>query len=159
SPPALMTPIEQPAAKPLAEIQIQPTLPLAPQAPAPQPSEPESVVQPAPPESKPAIALPSRPATNVERQVRRILGDPIRSRPIRDLAERLERDAEETQLKSIVLVGLGSDSTTHETLLYVATLLADRAASDILLVDADLARRPLSEALESGEQHGLAELI
>ena len=139
----------------LSEIRIETTRPLAPS----EPSDSGFAVQRAPIEAKPAAALPGRPETNVERLVRRTLSDPIRCRPIRDMAERLYRDAQQTQSRLIALVGLGSDSLTHETLLYIATLLVERAAGDVLLVDADCARRPLSEALESGELRGLAELL
>src|SRR4051812_33557998 len=102
---------------------------------------------------------PGRPATVIERQIRRTLSDPIQSRPLRELAERLYRDAQQTKSKTIALVGLGKDSAAHDTLLYVATLLAERVASDLVLVDADLARRELTEALESGQQAGLGELV
>src|SRR5262249_29244785 len=97
--------------------------------------------------------------TAIERQIRRTLSDPIRARPLRELAERLNRDAQQTRSKTIALVGVGDDSTTHETLLFVATLLADRAAGDALLVDADSARGGLSDDSESGHQAGLGELI
>jgi Mrp family chromosome partitioning ATPase len=59
----------------------------------------------------------------------------------------------------VVLVGVGPESTPHEALLYAATLLAEKGAGDVLLVDADLARRPLSQALECGKEPGLAELV
>jgi Mrp family chromosome partitioning ATPase len=108
---------------------------------------------------KPAQTPPGRAATVIERQIRRTLSDPIRSRPLRELAERLYRDAQQTKSKTIAVVGLGGESATHDTLLYVATLLAERVASDMVLVDADLARRELTEALEAGQQAGLGELI
>ena len=101
----------------------------------------------------------SRPAGRFERLGRRTLSDPARSQPLVQLAERLRRDAEQTDSKTLMLVGVGKESTTHETLLYAATLLAETGPGRVLLIDADLARRPLSEALEYGQEPGLAELL
>jgi Mrp family chromosome partitioning ATPase len=59
----------------------------------------------------------------------------------------------------MALVGVGTASKAHETLLYAATLLADKAPGQVLLIDANLARRQLSEALECGKEPGLADLL
>jgi Mrp family chromosome partitioning ATPase len=87
------------------------------------------------------------------------LSDPVGSQPQIQLAERLRRDADQTDSQTLVLVGVGQQSATHETLLFAATLLAESAPGKVLLIDADLARRPLSEALDYGQQPGLAELL
>jgi Mrp family chromosome partitioning ATPase len=133
-----------------SRIEIAPTL----ARPEPTKVNAESVSTPL----KPAETPPGRSPTVIERQIRRTLSDPIRARPLRELAERLYRDVQQTKSKTVAMVGLGNDSATHDTLLFAATLLADRAAGDVLLVDADFARRPLGEALESGQQAGLSEL-
>jgi len=151
----LSTPVPQPEADSFPEIVIRSTLSL----PTSESSVSQFAPQRAPVLPRPAEATPARPASAVERQIRRTLSDPIRSQPIRELAGRLYRDAQQAQSKTIAVVGVGSESATHETLLYVGTLLVERSGADILLVDADVARRPLSEALESGDQRGLAELL
>jgi Mrp family chromosome partitioning ATPase len=124
-------------------------------------------VAPTPPlvrEAVPAAApagpvLRSRPPTALERQVQLALSDPGRSQPLVQLAERMRRDAEQTASKTLAVVGVGPESTTHETLLYAATSLAGKSSGEVLLVDADLARRQLSEALGAGQEPGLAELL
>ena len=60
---------------------------------------------------------------------------------------------------ALAVVGVGPMSATHPSLFYAATLLAASAPLGALLIDADLARRPLSEALEYGDKPGLAELL
>jgi Mrp family chromosome partitioning ATPase len=105
------------------------------------------------------VAATKRVACNLERQVARTLSDPARSRPLRELADRLRHDARQTNSKTLVLMGVGPASTTGETLLYAATLLASEARGDVLLVDADFARRGLTEGLEFGRDAGLAELL
>jgi Mrp family chromosome partitioning ATPase len=94
----------------------------------------------------------------LERSIHRLLGDPVRARPLVDLAERLHRDADQTVSKTLLVVGVGPGSSTHETLLYTAAILAERMGR-VLLMDADLARRPLSEGLEFGHETGLSELL
>src|SRR5262245_58946461 len=97
-----------------------------------------------------------RPPSGFERVVRRTLGDRVRSQPLVQLADRLQRDIEQSASKTLVLVGVGPTSKTHETLLYAATLLAEKLPGELVLVDADLGRQPLSTALEYGQEQGLA---
>lgn len=154
-PPATSAPVAEPA----------PALPTA--------KEAEPVI-PAPDVQKlavvaPALSLPlateraggtrMRPPCNFERLAQRMLSDPVRSKPLMQLAERLRQDAEQTACKTLALVGVGSSSSTHPTLFYAAALLAGSASGAALLIDADVARRPLSEALEYGEKQGLGELL
>jgi Mrp family chromosome partitioning ATPase len=168
-------PTRRPDAPPLPAAVPAVTVPLAevPRAPAnvvvPRPvaalHRPRAEESPPAKENAPApqsgVTTPgkTRPACNYERLTRRNLRDPARSQPLIQLAERLWRDAEQTTSKTLALVGIGEQSATHETLLYAATLLAEAAARDVLLVDADQARRALSEALEYGQEAGLAELL
>jgi Mrp family chromosome partitioning ATPase len=108
---------------------------------------------------EPSEAIYVRPATNFERQVRRTLSDPVRGQPLAQLADRLRRDIEQTGGKTVLLVGVGPQSVTHEALLYAAARLAEHGQEKVLLVDADLARVPLSEAFDYGRERGLAELV
>jgi len=101
----------------------------------------------------------SRNPSSLERQVRRTLSDPVRSQPLVQLADRLRRDAEQTASKTLLFVGVGEESRAHEALLYAAALLAERPGEQVLLVDADLARRALTDGLEQGQMPGLAELL
>jgi Mrp family chromosome partitioning ATPase len=94
----------------------------------------------------------------MEHAVHRMLSDPHRAQPFEQLAERLLRDAEQTHSKTLLLVGVGEESSTHETLVHAAALLAEKKGS-VLIIDADLARRPLSEGLEYGQERGVAELV
>jgi Mrp family chromosome partitioning ATPase len=91
--------------------------------------------------------------------VRRTLGDPIQSQSLAQLAERLERDIQQTGSKSLLFVGVGSQSTASQTLLYVAPLLSSRLSGEVLLVDADVPRRLLTEGLELGRQAGLTDAL
>jgi Mrp family chromosome partitioning ATPase len=116
------------------------------------------------PLAQPAIVemaekAPSRRATPLERQVKAALRDPARSKPLVELAERIERDAAPSNSKVIALVGLGAEGATHETTLYAATALAERAEGRVLVVDADLARRTLSQELDYRKAPGLGELL
>jgi Mrp family chromosome partitioning ATPase len=101
----------------------------------------------------------ARPPTSLERSVRRTLSDPSRSQPLTQLAHRLARDLEQTGSKTVLWIGIGESKGGHETLLHAAALLAAEQPGRTLLIDADLARRPLSEGLEYGQEPGLAELL
>jgi Mrp family chromosome partitioning ATPase len=101
----------------------------------------------------------ARPPTSLERCVRRTLSDPSRAQPLLQLAHRLARDLEQTGSKSVLWIGVGTSNGTHESLLSAAAILAAEQSGPTLLIDADLARRPLSEALEYGQEPGLAELL
>src|SRR5207248_8946879 len=93
-----------------------------------------------------AVALASQTKVRLpchfERLARRTLSDPVRSQPLVQLADRLRRDAEQTASKTVAIVGVGPGSATHQPLFYAATLLAASAPHGMLLIDADLARRP-----------------
>ena len=52
------------------------------------------------------------------------MSDPVRGEPLTQLAERLRRDIEQTDSKTVVLVGVGPASATHEALLCAAMRLA-----------------------------------
>jgi protein-tyrosine kinase len=108
--------------------------------------------------SPPSVTV-TRPPSAFELVVRRTLNDSVRGQPLLQLGERLLRDTEHLAKKSLVMVGIGPDSATHETLLYAATVLAEKRRGEVLLVDADLARQKLSEALENTRETGLAELL
>jgi Mrp family chromosome partitioning ATPase len=108
---------------------------------------------------KPPEALPTRPACALERAVRRTLRDPGRAPPLQEMAERLQRDIAHNECKTLVFVGVGPVSSTQETILYAATLLAEREQECVLLVDADAARQALTIGVEYDNQRGLTELL
>lgn len=100
-----------------------------------------------------------RPVTAIERAAARTLNNPPQARPVVDLADRLEGEANQTGSQTIVLVGLGSGRGTAEALVLAGTLLAERRQREVLLVDADLARRGLSAALECAGHEGFADAL
>jgi Mrp family chromosome partitioning ATPase len=104
------------------------------------------------------VAATSRSACEIERLVRRTLSDPVRATPLVALVDRLRQDMQQTAAKTLTFVGVGQ-STTHEALLYAATLLAEQGSGKVLLVDADLSRRRLTEALEYEQERGLSEQL
>jgi Mrp family chromosome partitioning ATPase len=66
---------------------------------------------------------------------------------------------EQTGSKSVLWTAVGATSGMHETLLHVAAILNGQHTGKVLLVDADLARRALSTAVDYGQQPGLADLL
>jgi Mrp family chromosome partitioning ATPase len=162
------TPLDEPAAliRPLRRSDAPPAI-AAPAAsltqslvltgPARWAAEPKAEAAPPTPPRKSSVN--SRPPCAFERSLRRTLSDPVRSQPLVQLAERLQRDAEQSSSTTLVLVGVSPTAKSHETLAYAATLLAEKAPGDVLLVDADLGRKPLTAALEYAEDQGLAELL
>jgi len=74
------------------------------------------------------------------------------------MAERIRRDLEQMGGKTVLLVGVGKDSAAHEAALYAAAVVGQRRG-DVLLIDADLARRPLTDGFDRAAQSGLSELI
>lgn len=113
-----------------------------------------------PANSNQAPAGPSqRSLTAIERAAARTLSDPIRSRPLVDLAERLEADIRQSSCHTLLFTGVGASRGNVETLLFVATLLAERRKADVLLVDADLSRRQVSKALACDNESGLSEIL
>ena len=133
-----------PAAKPAASA---PPAPQAVAIPTPTPAEPKPL------RSRSA----TRPATGPERGVRRTLSEPHRRQPLTDLAARLRQDAHQTGSRTMLLAGIGPDGSTHETALHVAALIAEEGGN-ILLIDADLARRQLSTDLDDLQELGLTDL-
>jgi hypothetical protein len=111
----------------------------------------------APPSLRPVRNLAN--PTAAERLVARTIGDPARGQALVRLVERLHRDLEQTTSKTVLLAGIGPESSTHDTLLHIAPLLTVRCRGNVLLVDADLERRSLTESLERGQQPGLGELL
>jgi Mrp family chromosome partitioning ATPase len=99
----------------------------------------------------------TRPPTGAERAVRRTLGEPHRRQPLADLAARLREDAHKTGSGTLLLVGVGPESSTHETALHLASVLADDGGR-VLLVDGDLARRQISADLDDLQEPGLSNL-
>src|SRR5262245_51767037 len=97
------------------------------------------------------------PATSLEKSVRRTLGDPLRGQALVEMAERIRRDVEKTGGKTALLAGVGSESSAHEAALYAAAVLG--RGQRVLLMDADVARRPLTSGFGRGAQPGLADLI
>ncbi|HEX5104487.1 MAG TPA: hypothetical protein VFV87_11780 [Pirellulaceae bacterium] len=128
--------------------------PIAPAAP-PAAAEPPRV-EPPTAEARPVVPA-TRPPTGAERAVRRTLGEPHRRQPLADLASRLRQDAHQTGSRTLLLVGIGAESTTHETALHVAALMAEEGGR-VLLIDADLARRQLSTDLDSLQEPGFSDL-
>lgn len=116
---------------------------------------------PAPKSSASPTGLRSTP---FEKAALRILTDPIRARPLVELAERLDNDIHHTGSQSILLAGVGTSDDLHQALLYTGILLTERQSGDVLMVDADLHARSSSErtfsaALERERQRGLSELV
>jgi Mrp family chromosome partitioning ATPase len=109
------------------------------------------------PECLPHGEASGRKPGSLERQVQRMLGDSERSQPLVQLADRLRREAEQSASKTLMLVGVGAHSATHEMVVQIAALLAQRHGERVLLIDADLARSALSLGLEQGQASGLAE--
>ena len=118
-------------------------------APPPVPaSEPRATVRPVPPLRQPTL---------LERAIRRTLAEPLRSEPVRQLADRLKADLDQVAGRSILIAGVGPASETHEVILQAAAILAE-AGEPILVIDGDAARRTLTSQLELREGTGLAEL-
>jgi Mrp family chromosome partitioning ATPase len=102
-------------------------------------------------------ASPTRQATMLERIVRRVLADPERSQPLRQLADRLLTDLGQITGRSLLITGIGSASETHEVVLEAAAVLAE-AGEPILIIDGDTVGRALTRKLELADGWGLAEL-
>src|SRR4051794_40025601 len=96
--------------------------------------------------------------TDIEQMARRTLADAVRSKPLRELVNRLQRDTEQTAAKTVAFVGVTEASTTHEAIILAATVMAQQQTK-VLMMDGDASRRSLSEALEYGRDSGLAELL
>jgi len=106
-----------------------------------------------------APAWPIKSPCELERQVKRTLGDSGRCQPLVELVDRLLRDMEQTESKVLAFVSVGVSDGWHVPVLQAATLLAEQRAKRILLIDGDMARRSLSDGLEYGRCAGLAELL
>jgi Mrp family chromosome partitioning ATPase len=107
----------------------------------------------------PIAPVAGRKPGSLERRVSRTLSDRTRAQPLVQLADRLRREAEQTASKTLLFVGVGEGSATHDTLLYSAAILAEKHGERVLLIDADLARHSLTNGLEQGQSTGLAELL
>jgi Mrp family chromosome partitioning ATPase len=145
----------------LAKLDNLPPPPIENLALPPSGSFSSSIQQPSvtPLDAKAEAPLQARAACEVERAVRRTLSDSVRSRPVRELAERLRKDIEQTAAKTVVFVGIGSSSDAHEALVYAATLMAEQTPQKVLVVDANFSNRSLSESLDYARETGLAECI
>jgi Mrp family chromosome partitioning ATPase len=93
----------------------------------------------------------------IERAAQRALGEPHRRQAIRELADRLRQDAQETGSRSLMFVGVGEESAAYEAMFHVAALLADEGGR-ILAIDGDLARQTLTLELECGQHPGLSDM-
>jgi Mrp family chromosome partitioning ATPase len=133
--------------------------------PEPSPAPPKPLVLSAPTEAPrashrpPAIPTPGHRSTTFEKTALRVLTDPIRARPLVELAERLDADSKQTGSRTMLLAGVGSADDVHQTLLYTGILMTERQPGDVLLVDADWSSRVFSSALERDRQRGFGELI
>jgi Mrp family chromosome partitioning ATPase len=111
------------------------------------------------PETKTVPIVPVvKAACELERQVKRSLSNPIRSQPLVDLVDRLIRDMEQTESKTLAFVSMGVSDDSHLAILQAGMLLAEKRSKHVLLIDGDVSRRALSEGLEYGRCPGLSEL-
>jgi hypothetical protein len=136
----------------LFSLAPQPAIELAPATPSADQPPPLTEIQKS---HKPRAK--SRPATGIERAVRRTLSEPHRRQPLVEMAARLRQDAHQTGSRTMPLLGIGPQSDTHEPALHVATVLAEEGGN-LLLIDADPARRQLSTDLDALQEPGLADL-
>jgi Mrp family chromosome partitioning ATPase len=112
------------------------------------------------PETRATSAVPvTKSASELERQVKRVLNDRVRSQPLLDLADRLVRDMEQSESKILAFGSLGVSNELHLPILQAAMALAETRSKRVLLIDGDLRRRGLSDGLEYGRCAGLSELI
>lgn len=101
------------------------------------------------------------PAPVVQRLVR-LLGDPLAMGPLRVLAQRLAEDRQACGCRTQWLVAVAPSRGVEEVGLAAAACLAelpDFRGAEVLLVDADLKHRRLSQALGYGDQPGLVECL
>ena len=114
-----------------------------------------ALVEPRPASSPTVIA---KAPSELERQLRRAISDPVRREPLLDLVDRLVRDVEQTESKVLTFVSLGGSADSKLPVIGAAVLLAEKRGKKVLLIDGDLARGPLSKALESERCAGLNEV-
>lgn len=107
----------------------------------------------------PNLSAPVKTPSALERQVRWLLNDPVRSQPVIELVERVSRDIEQINGKSVAFVTVGTDGALPGPLLPVAVLLAEQLRKQVLLVDGDTARCRLSTGMQCGQNSGLSELL
>lgn len=101
------------------------------------------------------------PSEAVQR-VMRLLDDPLRAAPVRALAQRLAIDRQVTGCRSQWLVAVRPSQGIEDVALGAAACLArspDLQAGQVLLVDAELRHRRLSQALGYGDRPGLVECL
>jgi Mrp family chromosome partitioning ATPase len=131
---------------------------------SPVPSSPVPVLATMPqiePEAKklPASISATRAPSELERRLKRVFSDPVRSRPVTELVDRLIRDMQQSKSKVLAFVGMGTSGDSHLPILQAAMVLAERRSRNVLLVDGDVERRSLSKGLEYGSCPGLGEVI
>jgi Mrp family chromosome partitioning ATPase len=141
---------EEPAAT--SDVRAAQSLPRAVEASAP-PSDATTVSK------KPLQSASIKAPCALERQVRWLLNDPVRSQPVIELVERLGRDLEQINGKTVAFVTVGTDGALPGPLLPVAVLLAEQLRKRVLLVDGDTARCRLSMGLQCGQNSGLSDLL
>ncbi|MDX1947029.1 MAG: hypothetical protein SFU86_16630 [Pirellulaceae bacterium] len=158
--PRLEIPQPRPAAPPASKSATASTA--TPPVPAPEPVVAATVQSagPASPTAAPASKqlAPTRQFSSLERTVARALADATQAEPYRQTAQRLAEAAQEIAGHSLLLVGVGAASETHDVTLHTAAALAEQHGP-VLVVDADLARRGLTDQLNLADVRGLAELL
>ena len=119
----------------------------------PEPAEPAPAPVP--------LTLPprtiSRSKTRLEQRVVEGLADPTRSKPYRDLADRLAQDLRQLTGRCLLFSGVGPASHGDDLLAHLGALMAEDEA-EVLLVDADFKRAGLSVGLGALKETGLGEL-
>jgi Mrp family chromosome partitioning ATPase len=128
---------------------------------SPKPCQPPPAAAIAASSFTPPASESALPGDVVQHLIRR-LSDPLQAAPLQTLAQRLAGDRRATGCRSQWLVAIGSSQGVEDVGLGVAACLAaskELSGGDVLLVDADLARRRLSEALGWDDQPGLVECL
>lgn len=94
----------------------------------------------------------------MERAARKNLSDAARAAPYRQLVDRLRQEFRTGSGNCLLFTGIGPQSAADELLLHAAMAHAE-AGESVLLLDADLGRGRLSQALLSSNPPGLAEVL
>jgi len=142
-------------------LAVPPAETFSPSDASPKPGQPPPAAAIAAPGFTAPTGGSTPPGDVVQRLIRR-LSDPLQAAPLQSLAQRLACDRQTTGSRSQWLVAIGPSQGVEDVGLGAAACLAasqDWSGGDVLLVDADLARRRLSQALGWGERPGLIECL
>jgi Mrp family chromosome partitioning ATPase len=163
-PPATQPPISDPSANPaydgLAALLSQPLPDRLRET--PQPASPKLI-------SKPADVLKARPPADAEdrapslspleaRIKRNAVQDPL-SGQMRAFTRKLVQQFSGIQPATVLFVGADVGDHTSVVAAHLGALLAEQNQGDVLLIDADVARRTLSAGFGRDNHRGLAELL